>query len=184
MVKECVQKLAESLACEVVQPNTQKVTRTDAERWLQQSSTFLRILEHVFLHLYHHRPTTAKSPQEDREVMAVRRRSVVSDAKLLPFCEGLQYVPDYPAFTDISQMLFINSNLPMEYRLKWRFLFSSQIHGESFSTLLGRIMDQGPTVIICEDTDGYIFGGFAPDSWSLSPNFVGQLTVALSYRLL
>lgn len=175
VVKECVQKLAESLACEVVQPNTQKVTRNDAERWLQQSPTFLRMLEHVFLHLYHHRPTTAKNPQEDKEVLAIRRRSVVSDAKLLAFCEGLQYVPDYPAFTDISQMLFINSNLPMDHRVKWRFLFSSQIHGESFSTFMGRIMDQGPSVIICEDTDGYIFGGFAPDSWSLSPNFVGQL---------
>ncbi|KAJ6624117.1 MTOR-associated protein MEAK7, partial [Pseudolycoriella hygida] len=179
VVKECVQKLAESLACEVVQPNTQKVTRSDAERWLQQSPTFLRMLEHVFLHLYHHRPTTTKNPQEDKEVMAIRRRSVVSDAKLLPFCEGLQYVPDYPAFTDISQMLFINSNLPMDFRVKWRFLFSSQIHGESFSTLMGRIMDQGPSVIICEDTDGYIFGGFAPDSWALSPNFVGNETAFL-----
>lgn len=71
-------------------------------------------------------------------------------------------------------MLFINSNLPTDNRLKWRFLFSSQIHGESFSTLMGRIMDQGPSVIIVEDTDGYIFGGFAASSWSLSPNFVGM----------
>lgn len=87
---------------------------------------------------------------------------------------GLQYVPDYPAFTDISQMLFINSNLPSDFRVKWRFLFSSQIHGESFSTLMGRIMDQGPNVIIVEDTNGYIFGGFASDSWSLSPKFTGR----------
>lgn len=71
-------------------------------------------------------------------------------------------------------MLFINSNLPMEFRIKWRFLFSSQIHGESFSTLLGRIIDQGPSVLIIEDTNGYIFGGFASASWSLSPNFVGK----------
>lgn len=75
-------------------------------------------------------------------------------------------------------MLFINSNLPVDYRVKWRFLFSSQIHGESFSTLMGRIMDQGANVIIVEDTNGYIFGGFASASWSLSPKFVGE------YRLI
>lgn len=202
VVKECVQKLAESLAFEV-QQGTQKVTRRDAERWLQQNPTFLRMLEHVFLHLYNHRAmknSNQQQIQQDNEQHPhnTRRKSVVAiptDAKLLPFCEGLQYVPDYPAFTDISQMLFINSNLPMDYRQKWRFLFSSQIHGkythegvykfnanqqtfdvlgESFSTLLGRIMDQGPSVFIVEDTDGYIYGGFAPASWSMSPNFVGN----------
>lgn len=71
-------------------------------------------------------------------------------------------------------MLFINSNLPQLNKTKWRFLFSSQIHGESFSTLLGRIMDQGPTVIIIEDSNGYIFGAFAPYSWKLGPNWTGK----------
>lgn len=184
IVKECVQKLAESLAYEVVQKGTQKVTRSDAERWLQQNPTFLKMLEHVFLHLFNHRASkNSNQLQQQQHEMdtqpSARRKSVIAmppmEAKLLPFCEGLQYVPDYPAFTDISQMLFINSNLPMDFQQKWRFLFSSQIHGESFSTLLGRIMDQGPSVIIVEDTDGYIYGGFAPASWSLSPNFVGTL---------
>lgn len=89
VVKECVQKLAESLTCEVVQQGTQKVTRIDAERWLQQNPTFLRMLEHVFIHLYHYRPTT-KNPQD--ELVAVRRKSIIPDPKLLPFCEGLLYI--------------------------------------------------------------------------------------------
>lgn len=214
VVKECVQKLAESLAYEVVQQGTQKVTRSDAERWLQQNPTFLRMLEHVFMHLFNYRASknvvitpldvdmaggsgnttgsggggsniggggvggVAVGGSSGSSLGGGRRKSVitmtVAEAKLLPFCEGLQYVPDYPAFTDISQMLYINSNLPMDYQQKWRFLFSSQIHGESFSTLLGRITDQGPSVLIVEDTDGYIYGGFATASWSLSPNFVGN----------
>lgn len=33
IVKDCVQKLAESLAYDVVTQGTQKVTRADAERW-------------------------------------------------------------------------------------------------------------------------------------------------------
>ncbi|CAD7086269.1 unnamed protein product [Hermetia illucens] len=171
IVKECIQKLAESLAYDVVKQGTQKVTREDAERWLQQNPTFLYMLEEVFTHLYHYRAN--KNLQEEQVGVRPRRPSIKTNY-LLPLCEGLQYVPDYPAFTDISQMLFINSNLPHDHRNKWRFLFSSQIHGESFSTLLGRIMDQGATVLIIEDTNGYIFGGFAPGSWSLGPNFFGN----------
>lgn len=87
IVKECIQKLAESLACEVVQPGTQKVTRTDAERWLQQNPTFLKMLAHVFSHLYHYRATT-KNPQED--TLSVRRKSIAIEYnQLLPFCEGM-----------------------------------------------------------------------------------------------
>lgn len=180
IVKECIQKLAESLASEAVQQGSQKVTRADAVRWLQRTPTFVRMLEYVFSHLYTYRPTT-KTPQE--ETVTVRRRSIIADNhKLLPYCEGLQYVPDYPAFTDISQMLFINSNLPNDYRCKWRFLFSSQIHGESFSTLMGRIVDQGPSVIIIEDTNGSVFGGFAPESWNYHPKFRGRLKIHFNRR--
>lgn len=88
VVKECIQKLAESLAYEVVQQGTQKVTRLDAERWLQRTPTFVKMLEYVFMHLYHYRATSAKNPQE--EAIAVRRRSIVAESnKLLPLCEGM-----------------------------------------------------------------------------------------------
>lgn len=170
IIKECIQKLAESLSYDVVSQGTQKVTREDAKKWLQNNITFLRMLEEVFIHLYHYR--FSKNSQEDLLYRSNMNLSCVK-TDLLPFCEGLQYVPDYPAFTDISQMLFINSNLPNEFRVKWRFLFSSQIHGESFATFLGRIIDQGPTVLIVEDTNGYIFGGFAAASWTLSSEYVG-----------
>jgi TLD len=143
---------------------------------------FLRMLEHVFLHLYHHR--AVKNPNEDKRDKdqdgagggqgSGKIKQFCLETSLLPTCENIHYIPDYPAFIDISQILFINSQLPPQHQSKWRFLFSSQIHGESFSTFIGRIMDQGSTVIIVEDTNGYIFGGFATDSWSLSPNFVGD----------
>lgn len=90
VVKECIQKLAESLAYEVVQQGTQKVTRVDAERWLQQTPTFVKMLEYVFLHLYHYRAST-KNPQD--EAIAIRRKSVVAESnKLLPFCEGIFFL--------------------------------------------------------------------------------------------
>lgn len=39
---------------------------------------------------------------------------------------------------------------------------------------LGRIINQGPSVLIIEDKNGYMFGGFAPVSWNLSPKWVGD----------
>lgn len=89
VVKECIQKLAESLACEVVQQGTQKVTRTEAERWLQQNPTFLKMLAHVFSHLYHYRATT-KNPQEELITIQRRKSIAVECNQLLPFCEGIK----------------------------------------------------------------------------------------------
>lgn len=182
IVKECIQKLAESLVYDVVQQGTQKVTRADAERWLSKNPIFLKMLEHVFSHLYNYRSVKNSSEErkkDDSDDSKSRRKEnfpqqeVVLHA-MLPLCEGLQYMPDYPAFTDLSQMLFVNANLPKAQQHKWRFLFSSQIHGESFSTLLGRIVDQGSTVVIVEDSNGYIFGGYATAPWALGPNYVGD----------
>lgn len=178
IVKECVQKLAESLAHNAVNQGTQKVTRHDVEQWLEKNCTLTGMLENVFLHLFNYRfyrTTKLQNQQgsnEQDQNPASHTTSCIST--FLPICEGLQYVPDYPAFTDISQMLFLNEALPPNYRNKWRFLFSSQIHGESFSTLLGRVVDQGPSIVIVEDTDGYIYGGFASANWSFNAKFVGN----------
>lgn len=163
------------------------------------------MLEHVFSHLYNYRNVKNSSDEKRKdadgdESKASKRKEHVPQQEvvlhtMLPLCEGLQYMPDYPAFTDLSQMLFVNANLPTAQQNKWRFLFSSQIHGESFSTLLGkrtffesrktklnayslpgRIVDQGPTVLIVEDSNGYIFGGYATESWALGPNYLGNDT--------
>lgn len=61
------------------------------------------------------------------------------DRSLVPFCKGLDLIPSYPSILDLNQIVFINSHLPQQYQLEWRFLFSSEIHGESFSTLIGDI---------------------------------------------
>ncbi len=140
IVKDCVQKLAESLAYDVVTQGTQKVTRVDAERWLQKNPVFIRMLEHVFLHLYHYRavknPSEDKKDKDDGGQGSGKVKAFCPENSLLPSCENINYIPDYPAFIDISQILFINSQLPTELQNKWRFLFSSQIHGESFSTFI------------------------------------------------
>lgn len=163
VTKDCVQKLAENLVYEIVQQGTQKVTRTDIEKWMQTTPTFLIILEHIFQHLYSFRT------KDDPSIKKYEKC-------LLPEPDLLVNTPQYSPLIDISQITFINTTLPADYRDKWRFLFSSQIHGESFSTLLGRIINQGSTIFIIEDSNGFMFGGFAPAEWTLSPKFVGDDT--------
>ncbi|KAF9157552.1 hypothetical protein DFQ26_008610 [Actinomortierella ambigua] len=55
----------------------------------------------------------------------------------------------------------------------FRLLFSSKTSGASFSTLLQKILYQGPTIMIMKDEDGYIFGAYADADWEQGPKFYG-----------
>lgn len=48
---------------------------------------------------------------------------------------------------------------------------------------MGSIIDKGPSVIVIKDVDGYVFGGFASTSWTISPQFGGNSTVHVSALL-
>ena len=75
---------------------------------------------------------------------------------------------------DHSALLLLNGALPYECRGYLYPLFSSRIHGESFSTLCRQILDRGPTLIVMRDKGGNIFGGFASDKWMCHPQFTGK----------
>ena len=74
---------------------------------------------------------------------------------------------------DIPSIVLINHHLPASQQHRWRLLFSTQIHGESFSAFIHQITNQGPVVIVVRDTSGHVFGGFASMSWSIKSHFVG-----------
>lgn len=92
--------------------------------------------------------------------------------QFFPMCRGIP-THIYPSWLTLADILLINSSLPVELRTEWRLLFSSKMHGESFSSLLGAIVDKGPSVIVVKDQQGGIFGGFASTSWTISPQFTG-----------
>lgn len=97
--------------------------------------------------------------------------------QLIPKC-----IPAHPSlnqenFTilDIAKIIFLNTQLPSgQLRREWRCLFSTTLHGESFSKLLGSITDKGPTLLIVKEHKGRVFGAFASHSWSLGPKFFGK----------
>ncbi|XP_038394069.1 LOW QUALITY PROTEIN: MTOR-associated protein MEAK7 isoform X8 [Canis lupus familiaris] len=85
----------------------------------------------------------------------------------------------FESVLDILSVIYINSHLPREQRHRWRLLFSSKLHGHSFTQLCGHITQQGPCVVLVEDHDGHVFGGFASCSWEVKPQFQGDDTCFL-----
>ncbi|XP_004584280.2 MTOR-associated protein MEAK7 [Ochotona princeps] len=81
---------------------------------------------------------------------------------------------DFESVLDVLSVIYINSHLPREQQRCWRLLFSSQLHGHSFSQLCGRMAQRGPCVTLLEDHDGHVFGGFASCSWEVKPQFQGD----------
>ena len=68
---------------------------------------------------------------------------------LVPF-EGLKYPGSSDANTwlNAQSVAFLNHHIPIEGRQKWRPLFNSRSHGESFAKFSAAIQKQGPTLII------------------------------------
>lgn len=140
---------------------------SQVETWFVTAETFKTVQSHVFQYLF----LVSQKKGSDKNTAAR-----INELNLLPSCKGLENIPHFPSILGLGDVLFLNLSLPYELRNEWRFLFSSQVHGESFSTMLGRIVMQGATIIILQDMDDHVFGGFASDSWSLGPNFTGNQT--------
>ncbi|EOA93162.1 TLD domain-containing protein KIAA1609-like protein, partial [Anas platyrhynchos] len=119
-------------------------------------STFLSVVIRQGLHVLH------PLPDQTKEIV-----------NLVPGCKGIKGRGLVSLF-DIPSIIYINSHLPAELQHKWRLLFSSRLHGESFSQLCGHIVNKGPCIVILRDLDGYIFGGFASHSWEVKPQFQGD----------
>ncbi|XP_053618499.1 MTOR-associated protein MEAK7 isoform X2 [Plodia interpunctella] len=162
-----VQALGEAIAATVggdLDSPHHHCTADQLSKWLQLNTLLKQLAELVFVNLY---GINKKSGDESPTPMPPMSPS------LLPMTEGLEAMPDYPAFIDLSHVVWLTSHLPQKHQHKWRFLFSTNIHGESFSTMTGRIIDQGASIIIIEDSSGYIFGGYAPQPWAFAPAFTG-----------
>ncbi|XP_030556702.1 MTOR-associated protein MEAK7 [Drosophila novamexicana] len=140
------------------------------ERWLHVTPQFLQLWREVFVQLYTRHGGSKRTIIKDVEI------------SILPQLCDAPHSSHYRPIIELPHVLYINAQLPREMRHKWRFLFSSKVHGESFSTMIGKMIDKGPTLFFIEDEDQYIFGGYAPESWSLKPQFGGDDT-SLLYTL-
>ncbi|NWV55991.1 TLDC1 protein, partial [Daphoenositta chrysoptera] len=133
--------------------------RSVIEDWVYrvpQISVFLSVVIRQGLHVLH------SLPDQTNDIL-----------NLVPHCKGIKGRGVASLF-DIPAIMYINSHLPAELQHKWQLLFSSRLHGESFSQLCAHIVNKGPCIVILRDVDGFLFGGFASHSWEVKPQFQGD----------
>uniref|UniRef100_A0A8C6R623 MTOR-associated protein MEAK7 n=1 Tax=Nannospalax galili TaxID=1026970 RepID=A0A8C6R623_NANGA len=80
----------------------------------------------------------------------------------------------FESILDLPSVIYLNSHLAVEQQHQWHLLFSTQLHGQSFSQLCGHITHRGPCLVVLEDSKGHVFGGFASCSWEVKPQFQGD----------
>ena len=84
------------------------------------------------------------------------------DPPLIPAPKGFE--PDCSVL-DEPTILFLNTNILLDLRREWRFLYSTKTHGRDFDTFFGAIEYQGPTILVITTPDGAMVGVFASTSW-------------------
>ncbi|MEE6499979.1 hypothetical protein FKM82_003658 [Ascaphus truei] len=135
-------------------------SRASIEDWLYKVpiiSTFVRVVVILGLSIIKHQTELQKDISH-----------------LVPKCKRMAKKTSFVTLLDLPSVMYLNSHLPFEMQHMWRLLFSSQVHGESFSQLCGHIEAQGQCVLVLKDSDGFIFGGFASQTWEVKPQFQGD----------
>ena len=52
-------------------------------------------------------------------------------------------------------------------------LYSTEAHGCSLRMAYSRLQDSGPSLLVVLDTNGHLFGGYAPLPWHISSHYFG-----------
>ncbi|XP_072241469.1 MTOR-associated protein MEAK7 [Leuresthes tenuis] len=92
---------------------------------------------------------------------------------LLPPCQEVPW-EELSCLLDLPTLMFLAPQLPDSYSAPWRLVFSTVLHGESFTKMVAGLMKHGPTVLLVKDTKGHVFGGFASQAWEVKPQFQGD----------
>uniref|UniRef100_H3CTU7 MTOR-associated protein MEAK7 n=1 Tax=Tetraodon nigroviridis TaxID=99883 RepID=H3CTU7_TETNG len=92
---------------------------------------------------------------------------------LLPPCRETPW-DGLRCLLDIPTVMFLAPQLPDGLAAPWRLVFSTRLHGESFTRMVAGLSRHGPTLLLIKDTKGHVFGGFASHAWELKPQFQGD----------
>ncbi|XP_070687200.1 MTOR-associated protein MEAK7 isoform X2 [Pempheris klunzingeri] len=92
---------------------------------------------------------------------------------LLPPCRETPW-KELRCLLDLPTIMFLAPQLPDRYSAPWRLVFSTQLHGESFTRMVAGLSKRGPTLLLLKDTKGHVFGGFASHAWEVKPQFQGD----------
>lgn len=97
---------------------------------------------------------------------------IPSNSVFLPIATNTNW-SKFKTILSLPSLILLSQNLSANFRKNWKLLFNSNVHGQSFSTLVKNIVDKGPCLVIVKDTRGFIFGGYTSSNLGIGPNFFG-----------
>ncbi|XP_046576998.1 MTOR-associated protein MEAK7-like [Haliotis rubra] len=147
-----------------VVPDNTTFNQSQIEDCISKSQLFLQMFEQIFSGCFH-------VVSKDEEV-AHHLTPRVPVAGCINWAK-VKSILDFPS------LIFLNSVLPPDKQMEWRFLYSNLVFGDSFTQLVQKITRQGPTVVIVRDKDGNVFGGYASQDLEFNPKFTGDAQCAL-----
>uniref|UniRef100_A0A3Q3QJY3 MTOR-associated protein MEAK7 n=1 Tax=Monopterus albus TaxID=43700 RepID=A0A3Q3QJY3_MONAL len=92
---------------------------------------------------------------------------------LLPPCKETPW-KELRCLLDLPTLMFLAPQLPDSYSAPWRLVFSTQLHGESFTRMVAGLTKRGPTLLLIRDTKSHVFGGLASHTWEVKPQYQGD----------
>ncbi|KAF9928644.1 hypothetical protein BGZ65_006156 [Modicella reniformis] len=173
-------------------PSTKELSRTSFLTWYQRvveyQILFTILIQNIFLG-----PSILKGSEGKRIKLTGEQENKLCQKNYISprFKEGIDAAPHFSRLLTISEFFQLRYALPTYNNMSdpvgpskkhkaeahptppLRLLFSSKTSGASFSTLVQKIMFQGPTLVIMKDEDGHIFGAYADQDWEQKPKFYG-----------
>eukprot|EP00759_Apiculatamorpha_spiralis_P022266 PhF_6_TR26566/c0_g1_i1/m.38439 len=108
--------------------------------------------------------TSSKSNQSDSEAAKHHNDTAATAVS--------QTKPKTPDLGDQTSAILSNDHiaqlaqyLPPAHAQKWTLLYSSDHNGKSFNRLLTHVVSKGPSIVIIQEKDGNVFGGYAAADW-------------------
>nr|XP_015820859.2 MTOR-associated protein MEAK7 [Nothobranchius furzeri]XP_015820860.2 MTOR-associated protein MEAK7 [Nothobranchius furzeri] len=92
---------------------------------------------------------------------------------LLPLCAETHW-KNLECLLDLPTLMFLAPQIPDGFSTPWKLVFSTHLHGESFTKMVSGLMHHGPTLLLIKDTKGHVFGGYASHTWEIKPQFQGD----------
>ncbi|XP_022190634.1 MTOR-associated protein MEAK7 isoform X2 [Nilaparvata lugens] len=154
--------------CVELESDSSEVSLDDLELWVARCGVMSLLHKELMTALYN-----LESDEMERDETSDERIA------LLPVAMNTSDTAVTHSVLDLAHILHLNYLLHQDYQRQWRPLFSTGSHGESFSMLVGKIAERGPTIIVVEDEAGHVFGGVTSHSWLVSPKFQGDSTCFL-----
>jgi hypothetical protein len=74
----------------------------------------------------------------------------------------------------MSLLEFLPAGLRVPEAVVWSLRYKPKVHGTSMATLFRNIADCQHTILVVQDADDHIFGGFAPSPWETVGRFHGS----------